>query len=195
VTVLSPLVEILHDVSVVNVTVAPSVVKVGEEVVVTVVVKNEGTEIESFNVTAYFDDHDQVISTFLVSSLASEDETGILFVWNTSGVAPGVYTVSARAASVPNEINVEDNVLTDGVVKVTSDFLPPIIPYWLIDLLLFIIILLIMFLVIVFLYRRKKQKDSRESFIKAWKAWYTCSPINYNPCTLHTSKKPTSLCT
>ena len=175
VTVLPPLVEVLHDVSVVNVTVSPSVVRVGGEVVVVVVVKNNGTEVETFNVTAYFDG--DVISSFLVVSLVPGGELDVTFVWDTLGVSPGVYVVRAWATPVNGETNIEDNTLLDGTVEITSGISPMLIPNWLIYLIGFILVLLIILLIIALLHRRKRQKESRESFNRAWKAWYKYSSI------------------
>jgi len=175
VTVLPPLVEVLHDVSVVNVTVSPSVVRVGGEVVVVVGVKNNGTEVETFNVTAYFDG--DVISSFLVVSLVPEGELDVTFVWDTLGVSPGVYVVKAWATPVNGETHIEDNTLLDGTVEITSGISPMLIPNWLTYLIGFILVLLITLLIIALLHRRKRRKESRESFNRAWKAWYKRSSI------------------
>jgi len=43
----------------------------------------------------------------------------VAFRWNTTGVIKGNYTISAHAWPVPGETNTADNVLTDGIVKVT----------------------------------------------------------------------------
>jgi subtilase family serine protease len=79
--------DVLHDLVVVDVVAWPSVVEVGDDVFVDVVVRNNGSVVEAFNVTVYFDGVE--ISTALVSSLVSGGEVTVGFVWDTSGVAPG----------------------------------------------------------------------------------------------------------
>ena len=53
-----------------------------------------------------------------INNLPSGEDTTIRFVWNTSGVEEGIYTIKAEAAQVPDEFNIENNVFTDGTVEV-----------------------------------------------------------------------------
>jgi len=41
-----------------------------------------------------------------------------ILAWNTSGFAKGNFTISAYATLVQNEVNVANNLFTDGAVKV-----------------------------------------------------------------------------
>jgi len=119
----------LGDVAVVSVT--PSLTKVyaGGVVNVTVTVRNEGRETETFNVTAYADEDVAVIGDEViiriqtVTELAPSNQTTLTFTWNTTGVTPGNYTISAQASIVPAETDTNDNTYTDGwvVVRIVGD--------------------------------------------------------------------------
>jgi len=105
-----------RDVAVVSV--APSTVEVygGEAVEITVVVKNEGNVVQTFSVTAYYDEF--VIETQLVAGLTPDSSTALMFTWNTLGISPNNYTISAIAESVSGETDLADNLFTDGTVEV-----------------------------------------------------------------------------
>jgi hypothetical protein len=176
VTLLGPMPEVVHDVAVAGVTASPGVVTVGEAVTVEVVVQNEGTQVETFNVSAYFDE--TRIGTSLVASLAAESELTVTFVWDTSGLAPGTYTIKARAHSVEGETNLENNEFTNGEVHIIPEPALPFPPLWLSLLLVIILLLFILFIILALLYRRRKRRDLGEPFNKAWEAWYARSPVS-----------------
>ena len=44
--------------------------------------------------------------------------TTLTFIWNTTGISFGNYTISAFAEPVPGEIDIEDNTFIDGVVEI-----------------------------------------------------------------------------
>ncbi len=175
VTVLA--VGVVHDLSVLEVSAWPSEVDVGGEVFVDVVVRNNGSLVETFNVTAYFDDVE--ISTFLVDALVSGGELTVNFVWDTGGVAPGNYVIKANITPVPGETALEDNIFVNGIIKVKSPSSNLLAPDWIIAALISLLLLLILFLIITLLRRKKKNEDPGESFTRAWKAWYDRSPMNH----------------
>ena len=117
----------IHDVAITEVTASPSVVAPGDLVSISVTVENQGTETEVFDVTVYFDD--TVIDTEVGVLLSAGDSEVLMFSWDTSGVDPGMYTISAEASEVPNETDIEDNKYEDSTVEVTSveDTTPPTI--------------------------------------------------------------------
>ena len=43
-----------------------------------------------------------------------------MFNWDTTGVAPGNYTIKAEASIVTDELNTSNNQLTDGTVKIKA---------------------------------------------------------------------------
>jgi len=110
--------EITHDVAIISVTPSPTEVTAGESVSITVVVGNEGTQAETFNVTVYYDD--TVIDTQTVTNLAPVSETTLNFTWDTTDVAPGEYTISANASVVEGETDTADNTLIDGTVTIST---------------------------------------------------------------------------
>jgi len=107
---------VFHDVAAISVASSATEVYAGEMVNVTVVVKNEGTVDETFNVTAYYDD--TAIGTKKVTDLAPEANMTLAFTWNTTGVSPGNYTISATAEPVYGETDLTDNTFIDGMVEV-----------------------------------------------------------------------------
>jgi hypothetical protein len=94
-----------------NVTSPKKIVGQGLSTSIIVTVTNQGNHSETFNITAYAN------TTTIASqnvTLPSGNSTTVTFTWNTSGFAKGNYTVSAYAETVQG-----DNMLTDGIVKVT----------------------------------------------------------------------------
>jgi hypothetical protein len=105
-----------RDVAVVDVAVSPTMVTRGEIVLIEVAVENQGTMVETFDVTVYC--NDITIETSTVANLALHASTNLSFFWDTSGVAETVYQIKAVASTVPQESDIEDNVFIDGTVTV-----------------------------------------------------------------------------
>ena len=108
----------VHDLAVISAVASDDVVYQGQMVNITVVARNEGTETETFNVTAkYFD---RVIGTKEVTDLPRLKTTTIVFSWNTTFVPTGFnYEISARAEPIAGETDKFDNTFIDGTVFVT----------------------------------------------------------------------------
>jgi uncharacterized membrane protein len=107
----------------------------------------------------------RTISTFPVGALAPFETREIIIHWNTSGVKPGSYILSAAIPPVEGETNTANNVLVDG--KVT---LKPIFAVSLFILILPIIVGIAVFLVILLLLyflrrRRKAAKPPASQFV------------------------------
>ncbi len=83
---------------------------------VNVTVENQGGYAETFNVTLYA--NSTVAAEAQNLSLANGMSTIIKFVWNTTGLTKGNYTLSAYVGSVPGETDTVDNTFVDGVVLV-----------------------------------------------------------------------------
>jgi outer membrane protein assembly factor BamB/chitodextrinase len=105
-----------HDIAITNVTPSATVVHIGEVVHVTVVLKNEGTETETFNVTTCY--NDTSIETQTVINLAPYTETTLIFNWATTNVSLGNYIISAKAEAVSGETDIADNTYIDGTIKI-----------------------------------------------------------------------------
>jgi hypothetical protein len=106
------------DIAVTAVKLSKTIVKSGEVVEITVSVRNKGNETETFNVTIYR--NHTLIDVKRVVALAPSSETEILFEWNTTGVPPGTYVITAVAGPVKGQIEVTDNTLVDGTVTILS---------------------------------------------------------------------------
>lgn len=119
----------LADVAVTDVAVSDTVVQEGQMVNVTVIVENEGLTTETFNVTAYYDA--EVIGEQTVEDLLPEQQKELTFVWNTSGLASDMYTISAVADTVEDEVDVGDNTFIDGdvVIYVFHVYWTPMCPF------------------------------------------------------------------
>jgi len=110
--------NIIRDLAVTNVVTNVAWAYQGNPVKINVTVRNEG-EIEetSIPVKAHFDD--DLIGTIIIPSLDPSEETTISFIWDTVNVTPCQnYTIWAEAVSVPFELNLENNMFTDGKVKI-----------------------------------------------------------------------------
>lgn len=107
-----------HDVAILSVHPSPTRVYIGENVNIDVVVKNKGSEIESFNVSVYC--NETLIAVWSVYDLQPHSNVTRTFPWNTSQAEEGFYRISAYAEPVPGEIDTLDNVFTNGFVEVRA---------------------------------------------------------------------------
>jgi len=106
-----------HDISALTVLPSPTMVYPIDEVNITVTVKNNGLSTETFNVTTHY--NASVIATQTVLNLPPNDVRVLNFTWNTIGVAPSHYVITAQADLVPNEYNTTDNTITyPGMVTI-----------------------------------------------------------------------------
>ena len=118
-----------HDVAVLNVVPYPRAVNAGQVVDINVTVTNKGSNTESFYVTVYYDR--AAIDRRLVTNITPSAELNLNFKWNTTGIFPNNYVISAVADTVEGETQTADNTFVDGTVTVSSNvqFLLP--PEWL----------------------------------------------------------------
>jgi hypothetical protein len=151
-----------HDVSVTNVAPSPTVVKAGQIVTINVTVRNNGRYDESLYVRVYYGR--VLIDRKLVQNLAPSTEALVVFKWNTSGVFPLKYVITAVADRVDDETRIADNTFVDGTVTILP--YPPFFPTldWLI---LFILVILggvasmiLLLLVLCFRRRRRRRRPS-----------------------------------
>lgn len=113
-----------HDVAVVKIVTSKSEVNIGDDLVITAIVFNAGTETETFTVSFYYGDSNA--GTLTATNLAADVNATLDFTWKTGSVAEGTYRIKAVAAAVSGEISTADNALIDGTVtlKSTSQPLP-----------------------------------------------------------------------
>lgn len=106
------------NIAVASVTPSLTRVKVGEDVSITVSVTNEGTSVESFDVTIFYGDDVAGELTFTdVDPGATETLT---YDWDTSQVDPATYRIKAVADTLEGEVDISDNTYTDGTVTVEA---------------------------------------------------------------------------
>jgi len=110
-------VTIGNDVAIVEVKVSHIAVMPGIPVTINVTVANEGYGyVESFNVTAYY--NDTAIETQELVDMAPLTETKLTFTWNTTGVSLGKYIIKANA-SVQEDYVPSNNEFIDGAVTIS----------------------------------------------------------------------------
>ena len=112
----NPLTLAFHDVAVVEVVPSASSVEKGQHVNINTVIQNEGTEPESFNVTAYYDS--VLIGTLQICEFAPYSKETLTFIFNTSLVSIGKYTITVSISHLVKEADVTDNDFIDGIIKV-----------------------------------------------------------------------------
>ena len=152
------------DVAVVSVVPSATAADVGDLVNVTVRVVNEGFEMESFDLGVYC--NEILVGELRVVDLAPGEEREFSFVWNTSGLAVGDYTVSANASVVPGEIDVDDNLLVDGVIIVGMPVPPQ--PAFAFPIVFLIVLLasvgaMVCTMVLAFCYKKVETEKGRSS--------------------------------
>lgn len=107
-----------HDVAVLSVVPFSNSICIGDALDINVTVKNLGEYIESFNVTVYYDSN--VVGALFVDGLAPSIENTLVFRWNTENITEGNYTISARADTLPDEKETDNNVRYGSVVEVRA---------------------------------------------------------------------------
>jgi len=98
---------VIHDIAIISQSPTPTQVVQGEIVTIDVVVKNEGTEPENFTVSCYFNDTLLEIKT--VTNLEPNTTLTLNFLWDTTGIPPGIYYINTQSSPVPGEKDTDDN--------------------------------------------------------------------------------------
>jgi hypothetical protein len=106
-----------HDVGISSIVPSKTVIGRRYSLPVAIVVRNYGIFPETFNVTASA--NQTIIDTFSNLSLASGYSATLALDWDTTSYSEGNYTVSVYIAPLKDEVDISDNVLTIGIVKVT----------------------------------------------------------------------------
>jgi hypothetical protein len=109
---------IIHDIAIINVQFSSVQAFMGEKVNITVIVQNEGTMTETFNVTAYA--NTSIIETLVITELSPNKQATIIFVWNTTSWAEGTYSIIAHATPVMRETDTLDNTYAGGIIEILS---------------------------------------------------------------------------
>jgi uncharacterized repeat protein (TIGR01451 family) len=107
---------VIHDIAVLSQDPSPTSVASGEIVTIYVLVRNEGTETETFDVSCYY--NEIFLATKTVASLVPNATLTLTFTWNTTGVPTGTYFINTHAIPVPDEANTDNNAC-QSVTSVT----------------------------------------------------------------------------
>lgn len=101
-----------HDVSVMNVVPAKTIIDKGYTGNVTVTVQNQGGFAENFSVTVYANTTQIATLNFVLTNGIAQARTS---AWNTTGFAYGNYTLTAMADVLLGEIDTADNNYTSSI--------------------------------------------------------------------------------
>jgi len=105
----------IRDVALLNVTPSATRVYLGSIVNINATVKNNGDFAENRTVTVYY--NSTPIESQTVSLSAGENLT-LTFVWDTTSLTPGNYTIKAAVSIFQGEANVTNNSLTYSLIKI-----------------------------------------------------------------------------
>jgi hypothetical protein len=108
----------IRDVAVTNLSLSNDHPKLGDNTTITVVVLNNGTIPETFDVTIKFDS--TPIATLNVSALAANNSQTLTFEWNTSAGIVGQHTITASATVVPFDIDPTNNSKSKPITIMSS---------------------------------------------------------------------------
>jgi len=113
--------EAKQDIAILGVYESTSIASVGEIINFEVIVNNEGSMAETFNVT--LQNNVTIIEKRTVTNLASHTNASLFFDWNTSTTLPGYYLISATAEPLPTETDLTDNTMNDGTINLKAPLL------------------------------------------------------------------------
>jgi hypothetical protein len=107
-----------HDVAITDLSFSNNSPKQNETIVITVVVKNNGTVAQN-DFSVEVSNGTTLIETKTVTSLAVGETTSLEYSWDTAGAPLGQNSITANATAVPGETDLGNNVKT-GTVTVLS---------------------------------------------------------------------------
>lgn len=99
---------VIHDVAATSQTPNPKIVTQGNSVTINVVVENQGSKPETFQVTCFYDSN-PIGSPQTITNLAPSTSKTVVFIWGTTGTLPGTYYIYSVASIVPGEKDTDDN--------------------------------------------------------------------------------------
>jgi len=98
--------QLAHDVAIVSISASPQTVFVGELIEIEVKLRNSGANNETFEVKVTYDT--SPIDIKLVESMLPGNLTSLWFTWNTTGVVPASYKITAEAM-LAEDVNPTNN--------------------------------------------------------------------------------------
>lgn len=155
---------IVHDVAVISVTPSSTSMTVGDTVDIAVVVSNNGTVDEGFDVTVYYDfiagfPGQHVIATQTVTSLEPDANKTLTFTWNTTNINAGEHKLTAVVPNVPGESNTANNSLASETVTLKANEEQPL-P--IIEIVIVIVVVVAVIAAVVLVRRRRRKPIPEE---------------------------------
>ena len=103
---------VVHDVVAVSQTPSTNIATEGDILTVDVVVRNDGSKPENLTVSCFYYGAMEVAENQTVMNLQPGEQRVLVFTWDTSGVMPGTYWITAVILPVEGELDTDDNVCT-----------------------------------------------------------------------------------
>jgi len=154
--------QIIHDIAVIRVEPYPTSVTRGESVNVTVIVENQGTETENFDVELYSDYNPPVTAEIIgapktVLGLAANANKTLRFTWNTTNAAIKSYTLTAIVPELGiGETDKDNNILSSSEIVTVKE--RPGTPIPVTEIIIGIVVVTAVIAVIAILRRRIKKQ-------------------------------------
>jgi len=108
----------VHDVAIIGVTASTAEATQGQTVNISVLVENNGTKPETFDVTLFR--NETAVETKSVTDLMPGNQITLEFAWNTTGVTEAAYRMRAVASMVLGETDTADNEYAGSIIKVNT---------------------------------------------------------------------------
>ena len=92
----------LHDLVAQTVTPTPKIANAGDKVAVNVIIANNGTFFEDFKLSLSYSPPSTIIGTKSNESISLGAASSEGFTWDTTGLSPGFYTLTANVTIIPS---------------------------------------------------------------------------------------------
>jgi len=156
-------VQVVHDMVVISVTPSSTSVQEGEIVDITVVVGNQGTVTETFDVRVHYDykpgfPNVNVVGEVTFQSLAAGADKTLSFSWNTTDRVSGEYTITAIVPQISGETDSSNNIKasTEKVILTEQEVTPlPIL-----EIMIVAVVIVIAIILTIWIIRRQRAKES-----------------------------------
>jgi len=114
----------LQDTSILSLAPVKYLVALGDALSIDVTVANNGTALESINLSVYY--NNTLLETKALSSFASGTSQRVRFTFETENLTAGLYFIKAMSTALPGETSVLDNTRTVAVfVQQEAEVQPP----------------------------------------------------------------------